>query len=127
MGKQRILLIDPNSTTQYSVAKYLSKYSVEVAVDAESAVGMAAESTPDLIILEMSLSGHSGMEFLYEFRTYEDWLRIPVVVYSSINISEDVLRARAWSKLDIHEYLYKPESSLAKLEDSIEKALVATT
>lgn len=119
----KILLIEPNLTSRKAIKEILSEHTVDVVHGASLAVQKAADEKPDLIILEMSLGGHSGLEFLYEFRTYSDWALIPVIVYSSIKLTDEVLSSRAWSKLNIYDYLYKPSASLASLKNAAEKAL----
>jgi len=123
MRKQQILLIEPRITSQSAVAKMLSNYDVDVVHDADSAVLHAVNKKPDLVIMEMSLSGHSGMEFLYEFRTYTDWENVPIIIYSSLKINDEILFSRAWEKLNVFDYIYKPESTMSNLKSAVEKAL----
>ncbi len=124
--KLTILLIEPRLVSQRTLISTLPEFDVIVAHDAESAVELAADTTPALVIMEMSLSGHSGMEFLYEFRTYPDWLKIPIIIYSSLKITDEILSSRAWEKLNINDYLYKPDSSLASLKNAVEKVMSTT-
>ena len=126
MRKKQLLLIEPRITSQSVVEEILSDYDVDIVHDAESAILRAVDKTPDLVIMEMSLSGHSGMEFMYEFRTYIDWAKIPIIIYSSLKITDEILSSRAWEKLNIFDYLYKPESTLASLKSAAEKALGQT-
>lgn len=111
----RILLVDHHKTTQRALAELFVKEDFLVAADAAAAITAANDKTPDLVILELSLAGHSGLEFLYEFRTYPDWRDVPVIVYSTVRLESESLRSRAWEQLGIHAYLYKPQTSLAAL------------
>ncbi len=116
-----ILLVDHHKTTQKVVKQLFKDDVVSVAYDANSAVEIANENSPDLVILELSLAVHSGMEFLYEFRTYSDWKNVPVIIYTTLRLESDVLNSTTWKQLGIDNYIYKPESSLEQLKDAVEK------
>ena len=117
----RILLVDTHRATQIAVAKTFTDYELEIVTDAGTAILAANSNTPDLVMLELSLRGHSGMEFLYEFRTYSDWATIPVIIYSTILIDSTVQKSKAWKSLGVDTYLYKPETSLELLKNTVEK------
>jgi CheY-like chemotaxis protein len=120
----KILLVEPNLTSQSAVIRALSDCDVVVASNADSAMEKVANNTSvSAVIMELSLAGHSGMEFLYEFRTYSDWAQVPIIIYSTIRLQDDVLMSNAWDKLNIQAYLYKPNASLKKLKNEIQRAL----
>ena len=54
------------------------------AIDAISALG---EDLPDLIFLDILLSGPDGFTFLNELASYSDTAKIPVVIISSLDFS----------------------------------------
>lgn len=120
----RILLIDPQKTTQSVISELLPDDEVRVKLDANQAIEDASEFNPDLILLELSLAGHSGLEFLYEFRTYNDWISTPIIIYSSLKLKPNVLKSKSWEHLNICDYYYKPETSLQALKKAVERALV---
>jgi len=120
----RILLIEPQKASQEAIKEMLYAHKVDVKLDANEAMEFAADNRPDLVLLELSLAGHSGMEFLYEFRTYSDWINVPVIIYSSLKLNEEVLESKSWEQLNVSEYLYKPESSLKTLKGAVERTLV---
>lgn len=97
-------------------------HSVVICATAQSAIFAADEIKPDLVILELQLIGHSGIEFLYEFRSYLEWQTIPVIVYTNVPIGEFAQSYQFMkSELGVTDYLYKPKASLAKLQLSIEQ------
>jgi len=118
---QNVLLIDQSQVSQKTIKEILLGFSVLHASDASSAIKLASEITPDIIIIELSLGGHSGMEFIYEFRTYSDWRNIPIIIYSTIRLEPAIINSKSWNNLGIGAYLYKPESSLAILKSTVEK------
>ncbi len=118
---KNILLIDQAPATQNALREIMLGDNVTTAVDATTGIKLASETTPDIIIIELSLGGHSGMEFIYEFRTYSDWQNIPIIIYSTIRLEPAILQSKAWQNLSIGAYLYKPESSLRALKSNVEK------
>ncbi len=117
----KLLLLDPHKTTQQVIRDLYPNDTVLVAYRAADALQLSNDSVPDIVVMELSLAEHSGLEFLYEFRTYTDWLSIPVLIYSTVKLDDTVLHSRAWKELDIQDYLYKPDVSVATLKSSIEK------
>ena len=122
-----VLLVDQAQTSHKAISKTLPHCNVMRASDATTAINLASEITPDIIIIELSLGGHSGMEFIYEFRTYSDWQNIPIIIYSTIRLEPAILESKSWQNLGIGAYLYKPESSLALLKSSVEKLTNSVT
>ncbi|HEX7368327.1 MAG TPA: hypothetical protein VF261_01570, partial [Candidatus Saccharimonadales bacterium] len=79
-------------------------------------------AAPDLVILEMQLVSHSGVEFLYEFRSYPEWQRVPVLVHSVVPPGEfQGSRQLLCEHLGVERYLYKPRTSLAKLLRTVDE------
>ncbi len=117
-----ILVLEPDRVSAKCIADELSKRNIEVftASTAESAITQADKLKPDLVISELSLPGHSGSEFIYEFRTYSDWKDTPLLVYSSIQAPDKITASKDWKLLNIQGVLYKPDFSLQKLGDLVE-------
>ena len=72
------------------------------------------------------LAGHSGVEFLYEFRSYSEWRNIPVIILTGVPRGELGLSDVAMTDLGVVGYLYKPETSLAGLAKLARRALLPT-
>lgn len=114
----QILLIEPDVVLAktYKRALEAAGHEVMTAGTAQGAVQAADAKTPQLVILELQLVSHSGVEFLYEFRSYNDWQNIPVVVLSMVPPAEFI---DSWpllkQELGAVAYYYKPHTSLAKL------------
>lgn len=108
-----ILLVEPNHTLGGIYRQALAKagHEVSVAKSAQAAVYLADKSCPDVVVLEMQLPGHSGVEFLYEFRSYPEWQDIPVVLHTFV-AEQDLA---ALSGLNVAAYLYKPAAKLKQL------------
>jgi DNA-binding response OmpR family regulator len=121
-----VLLIEPDRllAKTYLGALKTAKHSGQVCVSAQSAVFCIDEQMPDIIVMELQLIGHSGIEFLYELRSYTDWQSIPIVVMSGVPAGEF---QGSWAllkeELGVHSYHYKPLTSLRQLLATINDAL----
>ena len=126
----QILHIEPDSllAETYTASLELAGHSVDAVTSAQAGIHAADKITPDLVLLELQLVEHSGVEFLYEFRSYPEWQSIPVIVLSNVPPAEfsgshDLLT----HELGVQAYQYKPQTSLRQLLALInELAAVAT-
>jgi len=98
-------------------------YEVTWCENAQAGVAAADELHPDLIIVELLLAGHSGVEFLFEFRSYADWLNLPVIILSGISQLSSGVSSSTLLELGVSAYLYKPETSLEMLGRNVRKVL----
>jgi len=115
MSKKRMLLIEPDKILAGNYIKAFSKMDLMVdwSSDANSAIDLADKHKPDIVVCEIQLVGHSGIEFLYEFRSYSDWQKIPIIIFTKIPKSEFSQSQEILSKdLEINSYLYKYSVSL---------------
>ena len=122
----QILLIEPDRLLAESYVQALQSagHQVNAASGAQAAIMTADTATPDLVVLELQLVEHSGIEFLYEFRSYPDWQNIPVLVQTHVPPSEF---ADNWQLLEqelgVRAYLYKPRTSLRDLVSAVHEHL----
>ncbi|MFA5104492.1 MAG: response regulator transcription factor [Candidatus Margulisiibacteriota bacterium] len=103
----RILVVDDDEKIRRALRSILSsrKYDVAIAEDGEKAIDAAIDHTPDLIILDLSLPGLSGIEVCKELR---NWYTGPILVLSVLGSENDKVMA-----LDsgADDYLTKPFSA----------------
>jgi len=113
-----ILLIEPDKVLArtYRLALEQAGHKLSLASTAQKAIHAADSLKPDVVILEMQLVSHSGIEFLYEFRSYNDWQEVPVLVLSHV---PPVEFSDSWrllhDELGVTGYHYKPHISLEQL------------
>jgi DNA-binding response OmpR family regulator len=113
-----ILLIEPDRVLAetYGHAILSAGHKVAVAPGAQSGVLVADQFEPDLVIIELQLVEHSGIEFLYEFRSYPDWQDIPVIIQTNVPPREFSASLQLLKdELGVKEYLYKPHTTLKQL------------
>ena len=113
-----ILLIEPDRRLAdiYAEALTAAGHRVTTARGAQAGVTAADADRPDLVVLEVQLVEHSGIEFLYEFRSYLDWQTVPVIIQSQVPHHEFAGSDRLLEdELGVRAYLYKPHTSLRRL------------
>lgn len=120
-----ILLIEPDAVLAKTYAAALGRadHTVRRAVSAQAAVHEADRQLPDAVVLELQLPRHNGVEFLYEFRSYPEWLDIPVIIHTFVPLRELAQAATLSRELGVTRILYKPETTLAQLCAAVQNAV----
>jgi DNA-binding response OmpR family regulator len=121
----KILLIETDRILASNLQDFLlaKGHQLDWQVDPQQAVFSADDNQPDVVILDLMLAGRSGVEFLYEFRSYPEWQELPVVVFSNISERELGQCIAAFPQLNITAYHYKPHTSLQQLSRTVEQIL----
>lgn len=118
-----ILIIESSRTLArtYKLALEADGHTVVSAHGAQEAIVLLDTSPkpPDLLIMELQLVGHYGVEFLYELRSYAEWQNIPIIVNSLIPSHVLDRMAEQLKNLGVKQYFYKPSTSLKKLRSAV--------
>jgi CheY-like chemotaxis protein len=116
--------------TDHVLAKNLSKYlrglghKVIWCIEPQEAINNADKNCPDVIILDLLLANRrSGIEFLYELRSYPEWQNLPVVIFSHVAAEDLRGCVDSLNQLNVAAFRYKPTTSLSDLAQSIDQAL----
>ena len=78
---------------------------VDVAGDGEAAVAYLARTRPRLVILDLKIPKLGGFDVLARIRADDRTRHVPVVIFSSSDVPEDVVRAY---DLGANSYVRKP-------------------
>lgn len=117
-----ILLIEPDHALARTYVQALQHAGHQVvhATGAQEAIQAADETGPDVVVLELRLAVHDGIEFLHEFRSYQEWRKIPVVIntYLEPTALEPVMPGLE-QDFGVRACLYKPHSSLQQLISAV--------
>jgi DNA-binding response OmpR family regulator len=124
-----ILLIEPDKilADTYQSALIADGHEVVHTRSAQDAVHRADQTMPDVVVLELQLPRHNGVEFLYEFRSYSEWLNIPVVVHTFVPPHELAQAVILEKELGVVRTLYKPDTTLAQLRAAIRQVSLVTS
>lgn len=120
-----IILLETDQLIAQNICHFIRRagHLVEWYVDPQAAVDSADSRQPDMIILDLLLVDHNGIEFLYEFRSYPEWNKVPIVVFSSVSPAELGASVAGLHDLGVTAYHYKPITSLAQLAQTVENTL----
>ncbi len=116
-----ILLIEPDKKlgNTYKQALEAAGHPVQWALHAQDAVHSADAQRPELIILELQLAAHNGIEFLYEFRSYPEWQDIAVILLTMVPPASLAITTEMMDRFRIVDCLYKPATSLKRLVSAV--------
>ena len=86
---------------------------VEIACDGEMALMNFLETRPDMLVVDLDLPKMNGWEVIRAIRKRDN--SIPVVVYSGVSVSRDLIRALDEGATDVIRKGEDPDLFLAKL------------
>ncbi len=120
-----VLLVEPDVPLAATMRHFFEKqgFHVRIATNAQTALIAADTKRPDVVVLEIAMPKHNGLSFLQEFQTYDDWMSVPVVIYSHIPREDTGLSASEWQKQGVAAYCYKPTVTLQKLSRYIRETV----
>jgi CheY-like chemotaxis protein len=107
MAGTRILIVDDNATNLKLVA-YLMKangYTVETALDAESAIEAIRIKRPDVILMDIQLPGIDGLELTRRLKAEPGTRDIVIVAVTAYAMKGDQAKALA---AGCDDYITKP-------------------
>lgn len=113
----QILLLEPDHALAaiYQDALQAAGHEVRHVAHAQDAIHAVDSKIPEMIIMELHLVNHGGIEFLHELRSYPEWQGIPVVVLSMVSPRRLATHKPSLRELGVTECLYKPDTSLERL------------
>ncbi len=117
----QVLLIESDPLLAGNLERALKKagHKVERQPEPAAAISSADKKSPDIIIMDLLFAGRTGVEFLYEFRSYPEWIDVPVIIYSSVPEIETGLYLDEFVRLGVKHYFYKASTSLATLTEAV--------
>lgn len=119
-----VLVVEPDKNLAPILKKFLERsFNVSLCLESQKAISAADAAQPDIVVLELALPEHNGLAFLQEFKTYTDWIDIPIIVYSHIPLEDTGLNLAEWKKQGVNAYLYKSTTSLVDLKNNISNIL----
>ncbi|WP_444998180.1 response regulator [Aliikangiella sp. IMCC44359] len=116
----KILVIDDEPLVRESVAIYLedSGYQVIEAIDGQQGLEHFCEFSPDVVLCDLRMPGMDGLEVLRKINDMSP--DTPIIIVSGAGQIHDVVEALRLGALD---YLVKPITDMAVLENAIVNAL----
>ena len=122
MIKIRILIIDDEIGICNVVKEGLEKtgnFKVDMAVNGKDGIRAAKDIKPDLILLDIRMSGMDGLEVIERLKADRDTMMIPVVMLTAVE--DDATKIKS-AQLFNEQYITKPVE-IIELRDKIEEVL----
>jgi DNA-binding response OmpR family regulator len=111
-----VFVIEPDKVLLDAYADRLGQeYQAITFRSANLAVRALEKVIPDIVVLELALPVHNGLEFLYELKSYADTRNVKVVINSLIAESDIPWGFVKREDLSIVDYCYKPDTTLDQL------------
>jgi two-component system response regulator VanR len=107
MVQQVILVVEDDLNVAEGIRRTLQVDGLNVAVahNGLRALEWLAESTPSLIIADITMPGMNGYQLYQRVRSNPNWMRIPFIFLTARAESEDI---RYGKELGVDDYLTKP-------------------
>lgn len=123
--KDSVLVVEPSKDLAdiLKQALKISGIKSSVAHSAQSGITTADKVKPKLVLLELLMNDHNGLEFIHEFKSYQDWFDIPIIIYSEIALEQLAIEPGMMNDMNIIKYFYKPKTSLSELTDFVSETL----
>ena len=127
-GPQKVLIVEDNALNMRLFSDLLeaSGYETLQCVDGAKAVGLALESNPDLIIMDIQLPEVSGLDITRWLKDDDRTAKIPVLAVTAFAMRTDEILVR---EAGCEGYLSKPiqvRSFLKTVDDLISKEAATT-
>ena len=112
-----IFVIDDDEIMRECVKKACNGYEVKEFQNALVAMEAISDETfPQMIFLDVMLTGPDGFTFLNELMTYDDTATIPIVIISGVDFGEKDLSAYGVVEV-LNKDSFKPSDIKRLLED----------
>lgn len=86
-----IYIIEDDKTFAGCLERYCRPNPTKIFDNVIDAINSIDEQFPDLIFLDILLTGPDGFTLLNELASYQDTARVPIVIVSSINFTDQDL------------------------------------
>ncbi len=85
-----IFIIEDDRGWENYYRRILKSYELEFFHDGVEAIAAMNEVVPELVILDILLTGPTGFAVLNEMRSYSDLAKVPVVIITSVDIKSEL-------------------------------------
>ena len=119
-----VLLLEPDKILAENYIRALTDrgHSVAWSKTAQDAISRADETCPDVVVLELQIARHNGIEFLYEFISYSEWQHIPVIILTNLSVDKVKRFKMLREELNVVEILSKTHTTIVELQKIVESA-----
>lgn len=121
----QILLVEDNEVNAVTLISYLEGrgYRLMLATNGQDAIHLAIKHQPDLILMDIQMSGMDGLEAIRRMRSHIELVDTPIIAVTALAMSSDRERCLA---VGANDYITKPVK-LKQLIFSIQRLLKKNT
>ncbi len=103
MPTKRALIVDDSKTAQFKLIRILEQYDliIDTALSAEDALSYLSYQVPDVIFMDHSMKGMSGLDAVKIIKSNEQTATIPVVMYTAQSGEVYLSQARAIGAIEV--------------------------
>ena len=94
-----IFVIEDDRGWENYYRRILKGYELDFFHDGVAAIAAMDEQVPDLVILDILLTGPTGFAVLNEMRSYPELMKVPVVIVTSVKIKDDLAKQYGVTKV----------------------------
>ena len=120
MNKSILIVDDTESNIDILLELLSDKYDVMVALDGETAIELAQEEKPDLILLDIMMPIMDGYKVCIELKSDENTKNIPVVFITAKTDEESIERAYIVGGNDYVVKPFRPKELLARVNRELQ-------
>jgi CheY-like chemotaxis protein len=124
-GAQRpVLVVEDDGPTREVIKRTLERdgWAVTEADNGRRGLQSVARQVPDLILLDLMMPEMDGFEFVAELRKSDSGRRIPVVVVTAKDLSEDERRKLGGVKRVLHKGSFSREELSSELRRALDSS-----
>lgn len=120
---RRILVVEDDDHIGYILRFLLERHGflVELATDGRQALQRLQDPPPDMVLLDIMLPYHDGLEVLAQLRTLPGWDTLPVLMLTAKAREGDVVRALDLGADDYVTKPFQPDEVLARIRRLLRK------
>lgn len=120
----KLLIVEDDNdlSDMYAAALTSVGHKVAIAHNAQAALDFLENNKVGLLLLDLLLPGHNGMNVLHELRTYNDWRILPVIILSNLSREDTGISAKHLQELGVTSYLVKSQTKPHELVHAVAKA-----
>lgn len=122
-SRQTILMVEDDEHIAYILRFLLERngFAVEQAVDGREALQRLALPPPDLVLMDIMLPYHDGLELLERLRGEPAWRTTPVLMLTAKAREADIVQALDLGADDYVTKPFQPEEVLARVRRMLRK------
>jgi DNA-binding response OmpR family regulator len=84
-GQRKVLIVDDDASLvkMLNIRLWAEGYDTELAVSGSTAIALAREQHPDIIVLDIAMPGVTGVDVIEQLEDADEGIEIPVIIMTA--------------------------------------------